>query len=294
MKIDIRPGTYVVAVSGGVDSMVLLHALHRLANEAGFELRLVVAHFDHGIREDSCEDRRLVEQAAHAYGLSYIYEHGHLGAGASEAQAREARYAFLRRVRAGQGADAIMTAHHQDDVLETIIINMVRGTGSRGLSSLRSDREVVRPLLHLTKQELREYAVRHEVTCREDSTNQDEHYLRNYIRRQVMPKLGQAERVRLLAASRQAAMVNAEIERLLAPHTATARLNRQWFIGLPHAVAREAMAVWLRRHGIGFDRKAVERLVVFAKTARPGKTADVNKMHRLQANRQTINIMRGL
>jgi tRNA(Ile)-lysidine synthase len=294
MNIDIQPGTYVVAASGGVDSMALLHALHCMAGDVGFELSLVVAHFEHGIREDSLQDHELVQATARAYGLPYIYERGFLGRGASEAQAREARYAFLRRVRAGQGADAIITAHHQDDVLETAVINMVRGTGSRGLSSLRTAGDVVRPLLGITKDELRAYAQQRQLVWREDSTNEDERYLRNYIRRQLMPKLTPAQRTQLLGHVLHAAAVNGQIETLLAPHIAEAQIERLWFAQLPHAVAKEAMAAWLRTHGASFDRKTIERLVVFAKTALPGKVTDVDAGHQLGARKKYVVILSSL
>src|SRR5690606_5271626 len=106
--IKIRPGKYVVAVSGGVDSMVLLDLLRQKP-----KLELIVAHFDHGIRPDSAEDRKLVQRVAKHYDLPFVYAEGKLGPKASEALAREARYAFLRRVQAEQGAEAIITAHHQ-------------------------------------------------------------------------------------------------------------------------------------------------------------------------------------
>ena len=107
MNVEIRPGTYVVAVSGGVDSMVLLDVLAQVPG-----LQLVIAHFEHGVREDSDEDLQLVESAAKHYDLPFIYERGNLGPTASEAVARAARYAFLRRVREQHAADAIVTAHH--------------------------------------------------------------------------------------------------------------------------------------------------------------------------------------
>jgi tRNA(Ile)-lysidine synthase len=291
MKIDIRPGKYIVAVSGGVDSMVLLHALAQMAGDAGFELELVVAHFEHGIREDSIKDQALVEATARAYGLPYVYERGFLGARASEAQAREARYAFLRKVRAGQGADAIVTAHHQDDVVETAIINMIRGTSSRGLSALKSAGDIVRPLLGATKGELLAYAAEHTVHWREDSTNQDTRYLRNYIRLQLLPKLTPAGREAFLHAVASAADLNQQIDSLLLPHIKSERMDRRWFIQLPHMVAREAMAAWLRQFGVAFDRKAIERLVVFGKTAQPGKLASVDAKHSLQASKEHIILL---
>src|SRR5215471_4228206 len=94
MKIELEPGKYVVAVSGGVDSMVLLDVLKDVPG-----LQLVVAHYDHGMRGDSGQDRQLVQEAAAHYGLPFAYEEGKLGVRTSEAAARDARYQFLRRVR---------------------------------------------------------------------------------------------------------------------------------------------------------------------------------------------------
>ena len=134
-------------------------------------MRLTVAHYDHGIRSDSAEDRRLVQALAREYGLPFVYHSGRLGTGASEAVARQARYGFLHAVRRASAAQAVITAHHQDDVLETAILNLLRGTGRRGLGSLKSTDVVKRPLMAVSKNELLRYAEREGLRWREDSTN---------------------------------------------------------------------------------------------------------------------------
>jgi tRNA(Ile)-lysidine synthase len=276
MSIRIAPGKYILAVSGGVDSMVLLDILRQKP-----KLELVVAHFDHGVRPDSALDRKLVERIARHHGLPFVYAQGNLGAGASEALAREARYAFLRNVQAEQGAKAIVTAHHQDDMLETAILNLLRGTGRRGLSSLKSRKDLVRPLLDWTKKGIREYAEEHDLVWSEDSTNSDETYLRNYIRHNILSRFTKQGRESLLQHMKQASKINDEIDELLnkdlAEQPAKDELNRSWYLQLPYAVATEMMATWLRRNGIlQFDRHMIDRLVVAAKTAKPGKLADIN------------------
>jgi tRNA(Ile)-lysidine synthase len=198
MDFDLPAGSYVVAVSGGVDSVALLHMLARRPG-----LKLTVAHYDHGIRPDSAEDRRHVQYFARAHGLPFVYETGQLGSDASEATARRARYDFLHRVRQASGAGAVITAHHQDDLLETIILNLLRGTGRRGLSSLKSTDVVKRPLLHLPKNELLRYAAEQGLVWREDSTNADPRYLRNYIRHNILPRFAASDREALLAISRR-------------------------------------------------------------------------------------------
>jgi len=223
----------------------------------------------------------LVQRIAKQYSLPFVYANGQLGAGAGEALAREARYAFLRSVQAEHDAEAIITAHHQDDMLETAILNLLRGTGRRGLSSLKSRKDVVRPLLEFTKKVIREYAEEHDLVWSEDSTNDDDRYLRNYIRHHILSRFTKTGREALLAHLKQARKVNDEIDELLdkdlEAQPAKDELNRTWYLQLPFAVAGEMMAAWLRRNGIThFDRHMIERLVVSAKTAAPGKLADID------------------
>jgi tRNA(Ile)-lysidine synthetase-like protein len=288
MQLGLEPGKYVLAVSGGVDSMVLLDMLRQQP-----ELKLVVAHFDHGIREDSHQDRKLVQDHAGKHGLPFIHKNGMLGVGASEAVARKARYDFLHQVRQASGAKAIITAHHQDDVLETAILNLLRGTGRRGLASLRSRDTLRRPLVDVTKRQIHAYALSHKLIWREDSTNQNEDYLRNYVRRKILPRFSLAQRRQLLDIVKDMAETNRELDTRLINylHTQPAidELGRQDFILLPHNAAREVLAAWLRNHNIrNFDRRTLERLVVAAKTGKRGDLADVLQNHRLFIGRETL------
>jgi tRNA(Ile)-lysidine synthetase-like protein len=290
MNIAVLPGKYVVAVSGGVDSMVLLDMLRNLSG-----VQLVVAHFDHGIRADSAQDRELVEQVAARYGLPFVYETAKLGAGASEAVARTARYAFLQRVMSEHQARAIITAHHQDDMLETAILNILRGTGRKGLSALGSSAVRIRPLLDWPKEAIVAYAHEHHIIWHEDSTNADEQYLRNYIRRNIMTRLTTLGRAALLGHVHAARRINEELDTLLHAdldrQTAHDEMNRRWFTQLPYAVAAEMMAMYLRRNNVAsFDRRTIDRLVVAAKTAHPGKRADAGGGLVLYIGKETIQI----
>jgi len=288
MDIDLQPGRYVVAVSGGVDSVVLLHMLTKQP-----DLRLTVAHYDHGIRDDSVEDRRLVQELARVYDLPFIYHAGNLGSGTSEAVARQARYEFLHQVRTASGAGAVITAHHQDDLLETVILNLLRGTSRRGLSSLKSTDVVKRPLLHISKKELLRYAQREGLRWREDSTNADDRYLRNYVRHNVMPRFAITDREALLQVVRRAAELNEAIEQQMVnylhvqpAHTA---LDRYSFVMLPHVVAREVMAEWLLQNtGVELSRTMLERLVMAAKTGRIGTRVDVDGQYWLEICRTIL------
>jgi tRNA(Ile)-lysidine synthetase-like protein len=288
MTVEIKPGLYVVAVSGGVDSMALLDMLRRHP-----EVRLVVAHFDHGVREDSAEERYLVAEAARQYDLPFVYDTAQLGPDVSEDAARQARYAFLRRVQQVSGADAIITAHHQDDLLETAIMNLLRGTGYRGLVSLRSRPGLERPLLHVPKADLIAYAKDQSLTWREDSTNANLNYFRNRVRQQILPRFSPAQRQELLQhinnLHKNHHALEVELANHLHLHPSVTELDRHWFIMLPHAVAREVLAAWLRRAEVqDISRPMLERLTVAGKTAAPGSHFDIDKTHILRVDKQLL------
>lgn len=287
MKLEIEPGVYVVAVSGGVDSMVLLNMLTKVPG-----LELTVAHFDHGIRPDSQLDRQLVEATAKEYGLKFIFKEGKLGAKTSEAQAREARYKFLNSVAQEVGAKALITAHHQDDVLETAIINILRGTGRRGLTSLNSQKELIRPLLNHNKSVIKIYAKNHNLKWREDATNQDTSYLRNYVRHKILPKFSEQQKQQLLDHIDNLKSLNVDIDGIISNLATAKELDRQMFIGLNHATALEVMAGWLRSHDItGFDSKRLELLVRGAKTLAAGKVLDIDKQHKMKVGKDFLALV---
>lgn len=288
----LEPGRYIVAVSGGVDSMVLLDMLRQQP-----DVDIVVAHFDHGIRPDSIEDRKLVESYAHQHGLKFVYAEGKLGADASEETARNARYKFLQEQLVQCGAKAIVTAHHQDDLLETALLNMVRGTGRKGLTSLQSRDDIVRPLLAVTKQQIRDYATAHNIVWREDSTNTDTTYARNYIRLHVMPTLSDAQRNLLLQSVTNLQQTNKELDEALQMYLDTIAhehgksLQRVKFVVLPYRIRTEVMAAWLRQNGIrDFDKKTIERLVIAACTGLPGTRIDIRKGTQLLVDKTTLTI----
>lgn len=297
VAVELPVGTHVVAVSGGVDSVALLHLLAELRRNNPGSYRFIVAHFDHGIRPDSAEDRRFVQSLARHYGLPFVYERVELGAGASETAARRARYQFLRAAQRSSGAHSIITAHHQDDVIETALLNMLRGTKGRGLHSLSSTTTLQRPLLGFSKKQLMKYAQANGLVWREDSTNADEAIIRNYVRSRVVAPLGVTHRSQLLKHIERARVLNAEIDlhitNYLHLQPGLDALNRPSFIELPHAVSREVLATWLRRRTkqVELNKKLVERLVVAAKIARSGSQTDIAGGYRLEFSPQTITLV---
>lgn len=184
----VSPGrVYVLAVSGGVDSVVLLDILRQC------RCRLIVAHFDHGMRPESAGDARFVEALAGFYGLEFVTKREELG-DASEERARERRYSFLLDIAKKYKAE-LVTAHHLDDLVETVVINLTRGTGWRGLAGM-SDNRILRPLLKRTKGELIEYALERRLEWCEDETNALDGYTRNRLRKK-MTTLPQFEKLQV-------------------------------------------------------------------------------------------------
>jgi tRNA(Ile)-lysidine synthetase-like protein len=252
---------YVVAVSGGVDSVALLHMLTTLT-----DLDLVVAHFDHGIRQDSASDADFVSFLAAKYDLPFFTKREELGINASEDLARTRRYEFLRHVARENNAK-LMTAHHADDAIETVAINLTRGTGWRGLAVLDSD--VVRPLVDITKQEILDYAKRHQLEWREDSTNASDAYLRNRLRHKAVDLDYDTKRQLLALRAHQIDLkkkIDSEIKNLVGPGP---DYSRYFLTHIKSSVALEC----LRQLTLGrLTRPQLARILIAIKTAKSGST----------------------
>ena len=203
MNIDIREiqelmprGTRLLcAVSGGADSMCLLHLMKSRETELGIEV--FAAHYEHGLRgEESQRDCAFVENWCREKGILCVSEHGDVrafakekGMGLEEA-ARELRYAFLQKTAAELGCTRIATAHNADDNAETVLFNLCRGSGAAGLRGIPRVRgNIIRPLLGCTRAEIEEYLRENRVPHVEDSSNAGEEYSRNRIRHRVTPVL---------------------------------------------------------------------------------------------------------
>jgi tRNA(Ile)-lysidine synthase len=204
---------YILAISGGVDSVALLDMVAK-----GKLLKLVepkdlmIAHFDHGMRDNSANDAELVKKLAAKYQIEYAVGDGNLGKNASEQLARTKRYEFLRSFCKTRSCK-IMVAHHQDDLLETIVMNLIRGTGWRGLVPFWSD-DILRPLLDMTKSEIINYAIEHDLNWVEDETNDSAKYFRNRVR-DFITRLSTKDSQRLLDLSQKQSSLRVEIEDIL-------------------------------------------------------------------------------
>lgn len=205
-----RPGKALVAVSGGPDSLALLTLMREAAPVFGLEL--IVAHANHGIQETS--DQVAKSLGGHVESLGIPFELGelHLGADTTETEAREARYAWLRETQHRVGARYLVTAHHADDQVETVLLRVLRGSAPAGLAGIaaKSRGGLVRPLLPFTKSELASLTpdTRHPAPF-EDPANSDPKHLRSWLRTTLLPlirnRMGDGVTADLLGLSRHAA-----------------------------------------------------------------------------------------
>lgn len=189
-----RGDAVLCAVSGGVDSMALLHLLWRWSQREGFSL--TAATFDHGLRETAAEDVDFVCNWCRERDIPVRTGRGDVPARVretgetTEEAARFLRYAFLEDCAGALGADWIATAHQVEDNAETVLLHLLRGSGLRGLGGIPPRRgKLIRPLLEITRLELTAYARDNGVPWREDESNSDTAYTRNFVRHQVMPLL---------------------------------------------------------------------------------------------------------
>ena len=201
----------LVAVSGGADSVALLHVLAALAAE--LSLRLTVVHLDHGLRPDSAADAAFVESLARARGLPVVVDRIAVPPGGSlEARAREARYAALRRHAARLGADRVALGHTADDQAETVLMRLLEGAGPRGLAGIPPVRgRYIRPLIETRRAEIVETLTAAGLTWREDPSNRDPKFLRNRVRHELLPLLASTYNPAIVPALARAAALTREL-----------------------------------------------------------------------------------
>ena len=281
----------LVAVSGGVDSMVLLELLHQLSKK--YDWSLTVAHLNHGLRSNSSHaDERLVLREAAKMSLPVIVDRADVRAAAKahklslEMAARKERHAFLARAAERLEIKSIALAHHSDDQLELFFLRLLRGSGSEGLSGLKwrssspcnSRIDLVRPLLGQSKADVREYAAQAGVQFREDASNSFLHIQRNRIRHELLPLLEKYYQPSLRRTiSRTLDILDAEAEFLrdIAADWLERRTRRA-FDRLPLALQRKCIQLQLIQRGVvpGYDLVEQLRLVPERRIAVPLEETD--------------------
>lgn len=280
-QLDYKQATWVLAVSGGVDSMVLLSATAKILTEDEFnQSQCVVAHFNHRLRPTSNRDMKLVMDYCEHLSLSYFVEEWQQPQAKNvEALARQARYAFLARVCHANQTRILLTAHHLNDQTETLLMRLIRGSSYKGWQGIREIQsrcldldlkspywlKIYRPFLSIDKQALYQYALADQVPYAEDESNQSEAYFRNRLRQQILPRF-QTENPQYLQHFDQFAKVyqqayQAHYENFLAlePQLILPNQVGGWTLMLPAwlALSQASLGIYLR---IAFEERIVHKL----------------------------------
>jgi len=268
-----------LAVSGGADSVALFHLLLPLCREAG--IRATVLHLNHGLRGESDEEEQFVNALARDAHVPFLSRRAGLASrlpdGRSlEMAARDARMAFFQDSCRQAGLDAVATGHQADDVAETLLLRLARGAGAAGLAGLRPLSKingflVIRPLLAISDQALRDWLRERDHSWREDASNRDDSIPRNFVRNILMPQLERAWQPNLRARLCQSAETLREDDNLLealaeqhcahvsgsAPTEPGDPLPVSALLHEPIALQRRILRLWLFRHSLthaaGFD-----------------------------------------
>ena len=253
-------GNYLIGLSGGADSVALTMMTAERIREG--KIRAAAVHVNHGLRgAESEEDERFVRELCKELGISCHVYRANLSGRSDEAAAREARFACFRQALRETGADSLLLAHNADDQAETFIMRLLRGAGADGLQCMAEEQvtggiRILRPLLTLGRDEIREALRADGVNWREDSSNRDKAYLRNRIRMELIPQMegiapGTVRRIceaaRLIRKDNEA-LQNAARERLEAAAKAdlleTGTLEKD-----PEAVQSRTLRMWWRANG---------------------------------------------
>jgi tRNA(Ile)-lysidine synthase len=263
----------VLAVSGGRDSIAMLHAAARGARRSV----AMVATFDHGTGRHATRAVLHVEAQAAQLGFPCVVGRDAMAPGDSEEAWRNARRAFLRDVARATGG-TVTTAHTLDDHLETVVMRVLRDTGGRGLAGLYAPSDTARPLLHFSRAELSAYAREVGATWVDDPTNESRRFFRNRVRLDLLPAM---ERVRpdfaerMLGLSREAAEVRRRIDAFVARLVRVGPGDRlsvavSAFAGYSRSVIAGLWPAIAARVGLAMDWRGTERAASFTITGRPG------------------------
>ncbi len=262
---------WVVAVSGGSDSIALLHLLGRFFGRR--REQLIVAHLDHGLRRGSKADAAFVAREAAGLGLTLVSDRREVEGERRRDEslveaARRVRRTFLQQTRRTSRAEGVVTGHTLDDQAETVLMRLARGAGATGLAGIAESKgRFVRPLLHLERQALRDWLQRHRHTWREDPSNRDLRFDRNRVRLSILPLLQQQlnpRAARHLARAAESLRADAEFldglaeERLTKISRADRRgrpvLQASALAALPTVLSQRVALAALKRAGIDARR----------------------------------------
>jgi tRNA(Ile)-lysidine synthase len=289
----------VVAVSGGPDSVCLFYLLLELAHERA--IKLVIAHYNHSMRgREALRDEKFVKELAEKEGIPFICERAATGQINDEETARNFRYNFLEKARGERGDDWIAVGHNKNDLGETLLLNLIRGAGIRGIRSIPVKRDrIIRPLLFAERGEIEKFLQDRNITFCHDKSNDSPTFSRNFIRLEILPRLekinprilNSLERTAKLAQTYDdfvTSVATFEIKKISQKENKDIIIDRKKFISLSPVVQSEIIRILAENFGLKTDFSSVhiEEILGLIKN-------NVGKKHKLIAKRLKFAIQSG-
>lgn len=296
LKLPFSAETVIIAVSGGADSLSLLLALDELIKAKKLDLRFIIAHFDHGLRgEESDADAGFVNQLASDLGYDFFSEKGNISAnGNLEQNARRSRYDFLYRIAVANEAFAVLTAHTLNDQAETFLINLLRGSGSDGLSSMPKIRQLVsakgdqnhdrkqplliRPMLGWAlRRDAEEFCNKKGIEFRHDAMNEDTAFTRVRVRKELIPLMSTFNPQIIKTLAKTAEIISTDNqpetgEKL--PETLMLKALKL----LPRHTLYQTLRQWIKQYRgnlRGLDLKHIEAVADLINSHKSGRTVEL-------------------
>lgn len=266
----------VCGISGGSDSVCLLHLLYSLKDK--YALKIYAVHINHGIRATAKRDEDFVKNLCDKWGIAFFPFHYNVPQMAKEQKiseelcGREVRYAAFHETAQKNGCQSIFTAHNKNDNAETFLLHLIRGSGSGGLSSMQpKSGSLCRPLLFCTKAEIEEYLRQNNITWVEDETNNTDLYTRNFLRHEIIPRLRQINPSAEDTILRSAALLKEDNDYLsyLAEHSGAYKENGSIdttiLTALPPPLANRVVLKALKAEGFEISENIVQNILKLSK-----------------------------
>ena len=296
----------LLAVSGGADSLALLHIMAHLRSV--YPLSLTVATLNHGLRPEAAEEVAFVQEMAAKWTIPCVAGNVQLAGVGIEAAARKARYDFLAEVAQSTSSEYIVTAHQADDQTETILMHLLRGSGLQGLIGMKMiaplpyhpESRLIRPLLPFSRQSIEAYCAEHRLEAHQDSSNFDTSYRRNAIRHEIVPRLRQLNpqldaalaRLGEIAAAEDAFM-QAEFKKRILPQmdfSEHVSMRRKAFLSWHTAMQRRAILAALSHLNTNPDFERIDSALELIQTGKLGAILEFSDAIQLRLDYETILI----
>lgn len=302
MEIDWSPEARIaVAVSGGVDSMVLLDKV-RCSKHYN---QLFILHVNHGLRDQSIDEEQMIVNYAKKHHIPYYIAHvpkDYFEHQAVQQASREFRYRFFEEMKQEHNIDIVLTAHHQQDQIETVLFRLLTGRFYLQSIGIKNEGHYLRPLLGAAKQELYQYAETFDVPYMEDASNKESHYTRNTIRNKVLPVINEqkalnAEHLVEFAEWQKDALLLMEKEAAVFLSAADDGLNRQQFNALLPSVKYVVIKQWVELHidtHLPLKKDYIDEIIRVSLQHTPQATYEINSLWCIEIVYDKLKIMKRL